>query len=980
MQRQFPWSPWWQRLNIKSKFRFAFSVLLFLMALIAAISILALMENRRRTEVVIVTSTEIQRLVLEMDNHLESARRLELDFFNKFPELGFIEAEETYLQPALDHVAKGIAVSEDLQNYLSQSTLGEAWRESQVNLYLYLSTANRHSVIVEEANYLLAELADEDSGLLIQFEDKAQDLEDIIRSSNNQELLKAFLEMRIFEKEYLVERKRPIMQSAINNATELAELINETSAFTQPQKSKAITHLDEYLTLAKDILQIDVEIRSKLNEFDLQTEVFDQVTNELVLLTNNEIQQAREGIYRSNTLAILLVVIISGLGVIVALITIRRLNQSITGNIISLTHSALEMQAGNLDHRVQIQSKDEFEILAESFNNMAGQISNLVGGLEREVEIRTQELLIEKNRAQHYLDVAGVLIITLDVHQNITLINKKGCKVLGGQEKDILGLNWFDNFILPEQVVEVKGVFNQIIDGGIRAVEYYENSIVRMDGEERLIAWHNSILKDDNDNIIGLLSSGEDITVRQQAVISQQEAYEQVISRQAAVLNLTEDLRIEIAERINAENTIKRQNQFLIALQTTTLELLSELDLSTLLKNIVTRAAQIMDTEAGYLELVDQLSGKLIPQVGIGALSESLEHISQPGEGIAGSVWKTGEPIIIENYDQWPDRVENFSSNSIRSIIGVPLLIGTDVIGVLGLAHPFDSDKSFDQETVDYMTQFAHLASIAIENARLFSAAKKELEGRQQTEREREQLVVELETKNRELESFVYTVSHDLKSPLVSISGFSSNLLKRYQEQLDDRGKHYLQRLQANVKHMEDLITVLLELSRIGRVVGELTPFPVESLLEDIVKTLSGEIGKSKAELTITHPLPTVWADRVRLGQVFSNLLDNSIKFRDKDRHLKIEIGCQEIELDFLFYVRDNGMGIDPRYSEKIFLPFQKLNQESEGLGIGMALASRIVEFHGGRIWFDSTPGEGTTFFFTLQNKNSERNKGQGYE
>jgi PAS domain S-box-containing protein len=463
-----------------------------------------------------------------------------------------------------------------------------------------------------------------------------------------------------------------------------------------------------------------------------------------------------------------------------------------------------------------------------------------------------------------------------------------------------------------------------------------------------------------------------DITERKQAQSDRQKSYDQVLARQAAVMNLAEDLQSEIDERIHAEQIVQQQNDYLLALQKTTLELLSELDLNSLLENIVRRAAQLMETSAGYLDLVDPNTGQLIPRVAMGTLSESMNHIVEPGEGVAGVVWQTGKPIIINEYDQWSDRIQEFSTKKIQSIIGVPIQSSHAVIGVLGLAHEAKSSKTFDENTEFYMSHFAQLASIAIKNAQLFSDAKSELEERKRLEKDRQKLVRELEAKNQELESFVYTVSHDLKSPLVSISGFSANLKKRYQDQLDEKGTHYIERLQANVAHMEALITELLELSRVGRVVGEMVPTETESLLNNILETLDGELKESQAEVIIPNALPTVWADRTRLGQVFANLLDNAIKFRHPDRDLKIEIGCQDRELDFLFFVRDNGIGIDPRYADKIFVPFQKLNPELEGMGIGIALVSRIIEFHDGRLWFESAVGKGTTFFFTLPTQSAK--------
>lgn len=959
-------------MNIRIKFRYTFVLLLSLMALVASISIIALVDNRRRTETTIVTSTEIQRLVLEMDRHLETARRLELDFFTKYPQLGFDDAEETYISEALNHIEIGISLSVELEQILSQSILEEAWQESQVNLSLYLSTANRHAVIVNETFDLVSQLAEDETGLESQLEQHALHLGEIIQQSGDSGLIQLFLEMRVYEMDYLLSRQRPSMQSAMNKSSTLSNRLLYTPALSQEQKGQALSYLEAYLSGVREILQIDVDIRSKRNEIDLQTQIVDQITNELVALTNLEILKARQEIFRLNTLVISLLIIVSGFGVIITSLVLNRLNSSITQSITKLTDSALELQAGNLDERVIIENKDELGILAESFNSMAAQISTLIGGLEDEVEKRTVELLAERNKAQHYLDVAGVLFMVLDQDQRIILINKKGCELLGGEESEILGLDWFDNFIPEDQVEEGKSVFDQIIAGNLELAEYYENEIIRIDGEKRFFAWHNAILTDKNGALSGVLCSGEDITERAQAQIAQQEAYQQVISRQAAVLNLTEDLRHEIVERKNAELLINQQNQFLIALQTTTLELLSELDLDTLLENIVSRAAQISNTTAGFLGLVDPDSGKLIPQVGIGALEESLLYQIQKGEGVAGTVWETGKPVIIDDYDQWDQRVEKFSTNSLRSIIGVPLLSSGQVIGVIGLGHDASTRNSFSEDAVDYMTQFAQLASIAIENARLYSSAKTELEIRKKTEQEREKLVLELEAKNRELETFVYTVSHDLKSPLVSISGFSAILKNRYLEKFDERGNHYLNRLQSNVAHMEALINELLELSRVGRVVGELIPISLSSLLDNILETMSGDLESSNTEVVIKSDLPTVRGDHVRLGQVFTNLLDNAIKFRHPERNPHIEISCQENLLDYTTSISDNGIGIDTRYANKLFIPFQKLNTDSEGMGIGLALVSRIIEFHGGKLWFESSVGEGTTFYFTLPKDNKE--------
>jgi PAS domain S-box-containing protein len=237
---------------------------------------------------------------------------------------------------------------------------------------------------------------------------------------------------------------------------------------------------------------------------------------------------------------------------------------------------------------------------------------------------------------------------------------------------------------------------------------------------------------------------------------------------------------------------------------------------------------------------------------------------------------------------------------------------------------------------------------------------------RKRAEEERELLLAELEAKNRELESFVYSVSHDLKAPLVSLDGFSSALQKEFYDQLGEQGKHYLERIQANVAHMDALIVDLLGLSRIGRVVGPIEETGLAALLREIRGELAVELEEAGAEFVVQEPLPAVRADRSRIHQVFANLIDNAVKFRSEERPLRIEVGCQEERGFYRFHVADNGIGIAPRHQEQIFVPFQQLDAETEGVGIGLALVKKIVEHHGGRVWVESEAGKGSTFYFTV--------------
>jgi len=225
-----------------------------------------------------------------------------------------------------------------------------------------------------------------------------------------------------------------------------------------------------------------------------------------------------------------------------------------------------------------------------------------------------------------------------------------------------------------------------------------------------------------------------------------------------------------------------------------------------------------------------------------------------------------------------------------------------------------------------------------------------------------------LDEKNKELESFVYTVSHDLKAPLVSLEGFASILLNDYKESLDETGQLYLARIRANVQKMGDLIQDLLELSRIGRIVHDYESVDVEGIIREVIETLETQLSGREIELSVQDNLPNITCERVRIRQVFENLIINANKFMGEENDKpKIEIGFHEKGELFEFFVKDNGIGIQKEYQEKVFEIFTRLGgAEVEGTGVGLATVKKIVETHGGKIWIDSDVGRGTTVYFTL--------------
>jgi len=235
---------------------------------------------------------------------------------------------------------------------------------------------------------------------------------------------------------------------------------------------------------------------------------------------------------------------------------------------------------------------------------------------------------------------------------------------------------------------------------------------------------------------------------------------------------------------------------------------------------------------------------------------------------------------------------------------------------------------------------------------------------------ERARLAEEVRKKNKELESFVYTISHDLRAPIVSVQGFSSILLADFQDKLDDTGKRYLARIQANVRQMEILIDDLLEFSRIGRTAGAFEDVPSVEIIKDVLDVLGPQLKKRGIKVNVRGNLPVIHCERNRIYQVFENLIQNSIKYMGDAESPEIEVGCRETAGFHEFYVKDNGIGIDPKYHQKIFQIFQRLKEvDAKGTGMGLAIVERIVGIHGGSVRVESERGKGATFYFSVPEK-----------
>ena len=306
------------------------------------------------------------------------------------------------------------------------------------------------------------------------------------------------------------------------------------------------------------------------------------------------------------------------------------------------------------------------------------------------------------------------------------------------------------------------------------------------------------------------------------------------------------------------------------------------------------------------------------------------------------------------------------------------------VIFISAKDETIDKVRAFGLGALDYITKPFHVDEVLarIENHLSLRKLQKQLKEqnllfqqemmiRQQAEQALQKANQELAQSNAELEQFAYVTSHDLQAPLATITTYAQLLEQLYENQRDTEANQYIQYIVNGCLRMQSLIEDLLEYSRFKKNKKTFSAIDCNSILATVCSNLQSTISKNQATI-VYHNLPTVIGDSSQLVQLFQNLIDNAMKYR-REEQPKIEISVESRENEYLFAVQDKGIGIDPKYFERIFQIFQRLHtpEEYAGTGIGLAICQKIVELHGGRIWVESQLGEGTTFYFTINSPSS---------
>ncbi len=550
--------------------------------------------------------------------------------------------------------------------------------------------------------------------------------------------------------------------------------------------------------------------------------------------------------------------------------------RSITGPIKALSAATDRIGTGDLDSRVQIESEDEIGQLAKSFNRMTDDLERITASRDT----RTSELAQITGRFTGLFNSSKDAIGWADLDGTLIDVNKAFCTLTGYTREELLSGTKYQELTPQEYHAEEAELIRDLLETG-EPVEY-EKENIRKDGSRVPLFLTVFIVKDENNNTIGVAAIIKDITEQKSAEVDRRYHSE-------VTLNMSEGVYLT---RVN--------------------------------DGIIVYANPKFEEMFGYGP------GEMVGQhVSIVNAPTEVSPEETVGE-IMGILLKTGT---------WQGEIQNIKKD------GTPFWC---YASVSVFVHP-EHGKVLISVHTDITEKKKVEDQIITLNVDL----------RRRT--------LELESLNSELESFSYSVSHDLKVPLRAIDGFSSILKEDFSDALNDEGRRILDVINSSVHRMSELINDILEFSRLGRQSVKKSEVNIEELAKNIFKEQMQSLPDRRVTLKI-DPMPPAKADESMIRQVFINLISNAIKFTGDRETGVLEIKGVSGDNETVYNVKDNGIGFDMKYADKIFKVFHRLHNTNdfEGTGVGLALVERIINRHGGHVWAEGSVNKGTIISFSL--------------
>ncbi len=437
----------------------------------------------------------------------------------------------------------------------------------------------------------------------------------------------------------------------------------------------------------------------------------------------------------------------------------------------------------------------------------------------------------------------------------------------------------------------------------------------------------------------------------------------------------------DITERMRIEQLFMEQNRMLDALSQAQADFITDADPHLTFNQLLSHLLEITDSEYGFIGEVFYENG--LPSLRLFTITDVTWDESERSayqrrlkndfffrgvNTLFGHIMTTSQPVLSADPANDPRGALPEGHRPLKSFMGLPLFRGEQLVGMLGVG---DRPDAYDEALVHRLQPFTNTCAMLIEayrnNLRRRQAEAQLRRLNEELEDRVNKRTAEMRASLKELESFSYSVSHDLRSPLRGINGFSQLLLEDYGDRLDEGGKDHLQRIRAATLRMSDLIDGLLDLAQLTRAPMHLAEVDLSAQAQAVVRELAQAAPERQVEVVIAPNVRACGDERLLRGAL-ENLLSNAWKFTMHADPARIEFGVVPEGEQPVYFVRDNGVGFDMKFTDKLFRPFERLHEvyEFAGTGIGLATVQRIIQRHGGLAWAEGETGNGATFYFTL--------------
>ena len=570
-------------------------------------------------------------------------------------------------------------------------------------------------------------------------------------------------------------------------------------------------------------------------------------------------------------------------------------------------------------------------------------------------------------------------LVTISAHGKITDVNEALVKVTGAPREKLIGTDFSNYFTEPEKAREG---YKQVFDKGF--VSDYPLTIRHINQTVTDVLYNAAVYKDEQNNVLGVFAAARDITAQKQS------------SQYARSLI---EASLDPLVTISPEGKITDVNEASVTVTGVPREELIGTDFS----NYFTEPEKAREGykqvfEKGFVAdypltirhinqtVTDVLYNAAVYKdeqnnvLGVFAAARDITAQKQSSQYARSLIEASLDPLVTISPD---GKITDVNEASVR-VTGVPRkeLIGTDFSNYFtepekareGYKQVFDKGFVSDyaltirhiNQTVTYVLYNASVYKDEKGNVLGIFAAARDITAQRKQEIKINTLNEELEQRIIELESFSYSVSHDLRAPLRGVDGFIAMFLNTYYDKVDEEGQRLLGNVRRNVTKMGSLIDELLSLSRVGMKDINITVIDMEELANTVLEELSDMRGNAEVRL---KNLAFVKGDVALIKQVLVNLISNALKYSKNKEVPQLEIGCMQSGEEINYYIKDNGVGFDMQYSNKLFGVFQRLHdpKEYEGTGVGLAIVKRIITRHGGKVWAEAIENEGAIFYFSLK-------------